>query len=73
MDEDCVKISRPILYTFQKIDRQRGALPIAQAWSGRFGLKMYFNLFQFFLKVLELIESRRGDQYMTANKNFVHA
>ena len=29
------------------------------------------TLFQVFLKVLELSECRRGDPYMTANRNFV--
>ena len=34
-------------------------------------IKIYFNLFQFLLKVLELFECLRGDPYMIANRNFV--
>ena len=34
-------------------------------------LKMYLHFFIFFLKVLELLECRRGDPYMIANRNFV--
>ena len=39
----------------------------------KMGIKMYFNFFPIpiFLKVLELFECRRGDQHMTANRNFV--
>ena len=32
-------------------------------------MKIYFNFFPFFLKVLELLEC---DPYMIANRNFVH-
>ena len=34
-------------------------------------IEMYFIFFRFFEKVLELFECRRGDPYMTANRNFV--
>ena len=34
-------------------------------------IKIYFNFFQIFLKVLDLIECRLGDPYMTTNRNFV--
>ena len=30
-------------------------------------IEIYFNCFQFFLKVLELSDCRRGGPYMTAN------
>ena len=32
---------------------------------------MIINMYLIFLKVLELSECRRGDAYMTANRNFV--
>ena len=34
-------------------------------------IKMYLHFFPIFLKVLELFECRRGDPYMTANRNIV--
>ena len=34
-------------------------------------IQIYVNFFQFFLKVLELFECRRGDSYMTANGNYI--
>ena len=32
-------------------------------------IKMYFNVFQLFLKVLELFERRRGNLYITLIEN----
>ena len=34
-------------------------------------IQICFHFFKFFLKVLELFECRRGDPYMTANRNIV--
>ena len=34
-------------------------------------IKIYFNFFPIFFKVLELFECRRNDLNMTANRNFV--
>ena len=34
-------------------------------------IKLHFNFFRSFLKVLKLSECRRGDPLMTANKNFI--
>ena len=34
-------------------------------------IKVYFNFFRFFKKILELFECRRGDSYMSANRNFI--
>ena len=36
-------------------------------------IQIYFHFFRYFLKVLELFECRRGDPYMTTNRNFVHS
>ena len=71
----------PIFCIFREISRQRALL---SNWvgSGRFivlsdsanpemVIKLYFNVFRFFLKVLEPIECRRADPYMTANRIFV--
>ena len=33
-------------------------------------MKMCFNFFRFFVKVLELFECRRGNLFMTANRKF---
>ena len=33
-------------------------------------MKVYFIIFRFFLKLLELFECRLGDLYMTANRKF---
>ena len=33
-------------------------------------IKIYFNFFRSFLKVLELFECRQGELYTTANRNF---
>ena len=62
-----------LLY-FPKKNRQR-ALPVGP---GRFIVlndsaspKMIIKMYLIFFKVLKLFECRRGDPYMTANKNFV--
>ena len=34
-------------------------------------IKIYFNFFQYFLKVLELFQCSRGDLYITAYRKFV--
>ena len=69
----------PISYIFREKNRQR-ALWLVRAGSGRarcdsasskIVIKIHFNYFRFFLKVLELFECRRGNPYKTANRNFV--
>ena len=70
-----LKLHVSFFYTFREISDQRAL------WSGRFivlndsaNYLGHTNLFQFsliFLKVLELIECRRDDPCMTANRNFV--
>ena len=40
--------------------------------SPKMAIKMYFNFFNSFLKVLELFECRRGNPYITVNRIFVH-
>ena len=73
MNKGSVKISRFYLQHFMRYKPSKSVT----VGSGRFIVlndsdnpKIYFNFFQFLLKVLELFECRRGDLYMTANRNF---
>ena len=74
LNVDRVKISR-------EISRQRASrfgrvgsgrlIILYDSASPKMVIKMYLHFFDFFLKVLELFECRRGDPYITANGNFV--
>ena len=77
LNEDCVKMLCPYLLYFPRNKASKSVT----VGSGRFivlnnsaspkMVEIYFNFFLFFLKILELFGCRRGDPYMTANRNFV--
>ena len=48
-----------------------GSLFLNDSASPKMGIKIYFNIFRFFIKVVELFECRRSDSYTTANRKFV--
>ena len=66
-----------IFNTFWEIRRQKASqsgrfIVSNNSASSKNGLKTLFHFFlPFFLKVLELSQCRRGDPYMTANRNFI--
>ena len=71
-----LKFHASIFHTCREISRQRALrsgtfIVLSNSASLKMVIKLYFNFFRFFLKVLEPIECRWADSYMTANRNFV--
>ena len=78
MNKVCVKISRLYLSNFLRNKPSKSVtvgpgrfIVLNDSADPKMVIKLYFNFYDFFLKVLEQSEGRRGDPYMTANRNFV--
>ena len=75
LNEDCIKMSHPYVLYFTRNNPSKivavGSVQFIVLNDSAIHKTAIEKVFQFFSKVLELFECRRGDPYTTANSNFV--
>ena len=73
LNEDCIQISLLCLVYFpgNKPSKSVTVHRFKRFSSLKIVINMYFNFFRLLVKVLELFECRRGNPYITANRDIV--
>ena len=78
LNEDFVKILRPCLLYFPRNKPTKSVMVglgrfivLNDSASPKMAIQIYLNISRFLLMVLELLECRRGNPYVTVNKNCI--